>query len=459
MRIEKLYLKDVGPFGEQTIVFPEKKDPKKAEIHIFTGENGSGKSTILYALAAGFGATAETLLLKRFRSSDSVCMCDTDLETRSMFTQSSRDFPPNGNLPRNPKTCISRVESTPELDRHLALHNQYVRLNDSVEKMDVPLDGPSNFMLDAFLDQTLQFALFAYSGSRSLRSVSLLGIQEIKTHPLKSSLSFYNTCDPVIFAQWLANTKAQAALAAAEGDMKRSKSRHDSIRRIESAAGKITNHKFQFVMDSKTMQISSKLDGQALELEVLPDGLKSIISWIGDLLMRMDRLKWESEVNVLDRNFILFLDEIEIHLHPAWQRKILPVIQELFPNAQIFVSTHSPFVVGSVKDAWVHAIELNNGEAKVLPPVESMAGISIMAISSEIFRAPEFDIETEKSIKRFYALKNDVLKGRNGSQKKQLSELKKLSLKLAKRGLEVRDIVAFEMNQMNRQLGKPNAAQ
>ncbi|MBK7937436.1 MAG: ATP-binding protein [Lewinellaceae bacterium] len=52
--------------------------------------------------------------------------------------------------------------------------------------------------------------------------------------------------------------------------------------------------------------------------------------------------KWENDTPVFERNFILFLDEIEVHLHPAWQRKILPAVQKLFPNAQIFISTHSP---------------------------------------------------------------------------------------------------------------------
>ncbi|MCK5522118.1 MAG: AAA family ATPase [Thiomargarita sp.] len=98
----------------------------------------------------------------------------------------------------------------------------------------------------------------------------------------------------------------------------------------------------------------------ALEFEVLPDGLKSIISWLSDLFMRMDRIPWLDDCRILERRFILFLDEIEIHLHPIWQRKILPVIQKLFPNAQIFVSSHSPFIVASVSDAYVYKFRLEN---------------------------------------------------------------------------------------------------
>ena len=42
-----------------------------------------------------------------------------------------------------------------------------------------------------------------------------------------------------------------------------------------------------------------------------------IISWMADLLIRMDRVKWVDDIPVFERNFILFLDEIEVHLHPA----------------------------------------------------------------------------------------------------------------------------------------------
>ncbi len=82
--------------------------------------------------------------------------------------------------------------------------------------------------------------------------------------------------------------------------------------------------------------------------------------------MRIDSLKWEDDSPIFEKNLILFLDEIEVHLHPAWQRKVLPVVQKLFKNSQIFVSTHSPFVVNSVDDAWVYKLKLEeNGKAKV----------------------------------------------------------------------------------------------
>jgi len=66
MRISQIKLKQIGAYEDLSIDFKINKDPQKAEIHIFSGVNGSGKSTILYALAAGFYSTE---LEKRFRIS------------------------------------------------------------------------------------------------------------------------------------------------------------------------------------------------------------------------------------------------------------------------------------------------------------------------------------------------------------------------------------------------------
>jgi predicted ATPase len=56
MHIEKLLLRDVGPFDEETIEFPRGTHPRLADVYLLTGPNGTGKSTILYALASLIGA-------------------------------------------------------------------------------------------------------------------------------------------------------------------------------------------------------------------------------------------------------------------------------------------------------------------------------------------------------------------------------------------------------------------
>jgi predicted ATP-binding protein involved in virulence len=53
--------------------------------------------------------------------------------------------------------------------------------------------------------------------------------------------------------------------------------------------------------------------------------------------------------NKLEGEGVVMIDEIELHLHPAWQRNVLPALQQTFPNIQFIVTTHSPQVLGGIE--------------------------------------------------------------------------------------------------------------
>ena len=63
---------------------------------------------------------------------------------------------------------------------------------------------------------------------------------------------------------------------------------------------------------------------------------------------------WDS--NWDERPAILLIDEIENHLHPTWQRRVIPALLAHFPGLQIFATTHSPFVVAGLKAGQVHLL-------------------------------------------------------------------------------------------------------
>jgi ABC-type multidrug transport system ATPase subunit len=166
-----------------------------------------------------------------------------------------------------------------------------------------------------------------------------------------------------------------------------------------------------------------------------------------DLRGRLHRIQWAGATPVLDRPFLLLLDEIDVHLHPAWQRKILPAVQKLFPAAQIIVSTHSPFVVASIEDAWVYPLAMRGGRVVLDPPVPSQAGTSFAAVLKGVFGIEEeFDVDTERLFAEFYRLRDAIFTG----DRARRPELAALAIKLEERGLEVRDIVQAELRQLDR---------
>jgi predicted ATP-binding protein involved in virulence len=168
----------------------------------------------------------------------------------------------------------------------------------------------------------------------------------------------------------------------------------------------------------------------------------------------MDRVKWENDAPVFERNFILFLDEIEVHLHPAWQRKILPAVQKLFPNAQIFISTHSPFVVGSVDGAWIHKFVKPNGDSQLAgPPILSEDAKSFRYWLDEVFDIKkEFGEGAQRQLDRFYELRNRLLV--NGTAKER-EEFVRIATDLSNQSREMESIISLELRQLNKRIQEP----
>ena len=78
----------------------------------------------------------------------------------------------------------------------------------------------------------------------------------------------------------------------------------------------------------------------------LSDGEQRLFSLFVDIARRLS-LFGESR-QIRDVAAIILIDEIDVHLHPRWQRKIVPALEDLFPACQFIATTHSPFVIQAV---------------------------------------------------------------------------------------------------------------
>src|SRR5262249_13711780 len=109
--------------------------------------------------------------------------------------------------------------------------------------------------------------------------------------------------------------------------------------------------------------------GKEMQLKQLPDGLRAIVGWLASVVCKLDMLLPDVQ-QPLERPIILILDEPDACLHPAWQRKLIPAVQQLLPNAQIFVATHSPFVISSVNVGWIYIFEADSsGKVTIKPAI------------------------------------------------------------------------------------------
>lgn len=96
--------------------------------------------------------------------------------------------------------------------------------------------------------------------------------------------------------------------------------------------------------------------GESFNLDQLSDGEKNLIAMVGDIARRLAIGNPQGN-KPLEGEGIILIDEIDLHLHPRWQRLVIPKLLEVFPNCQFFISTHSPQVISHVKPDSIFLLE------------------------------------------------------------------------------------------------------
>lgn len=85
-------------------------------------------------------------------------------------------------------------------------------------------------------------------------------------------------------------------------------------------------------------------------IRMLSDGEKGVISLVADIAYRMALLNPNLFERVLQTPGVVLVDEIDMHLHPSWQKRIMKDLMNIFPNVQFIVTTHSPSVLANIKE-------------------------------------------------------------------------------------------------------------
>lgn len=105
-------------------------------------------------------------------------------------------------------------------------------------------------------------------------------------------------------------------------------------------------------------------------LNQLSDGEKNLITLIGDIARRLSIANPESD-NPLEGNGIIMIDEVDLHLHPKWQQLMIPQLENIFPNCQFIVSTHSPQVLNNVQPENIILLDNKNNDLRYSFAIES----------------------------------------------------------------------------------------
>ena len=122
-----------------------------------------------------------------------------------------------------------------------------------------------------------------------------------------------------------------------------------------------------------------------VRFEELGFGYQTSLTWLADLCKRMFELYPDAE-NPLNEEAVVLVDEIDLHLHPKWQRDLVPTLSKIFPNVQFIVTTHSPHVLQSMADVNLYVLRRDETSGEITverSDVTDFTGWTVEEILSE----------------------------------------------------------------------------
>jgi energy-coupling factor transporter ATP-binding protein EcfA2 len=147
-------------------------------------------------------------------------------------------------------------------------------------------------------------------------------------------------------------------------------------------------------------------EGVRVPFGALSDGYRAFIGWTSDLIGHLHDC-CDASKRLDDLTGLVLVDEIDLHLHPEWQRLVVPTVSETFPKLQFVFSTHSPIVAGTLTSRNIRVLESNpDGSTDVKEYGERIFGLGAeQVLLSSYFdmkttRAPGFEDELDKLARR-----------------------------------------------------------
>lgn len=396
--VSKLILKNFKGIENLTIDFDK-------NINVFIGENGSGKSSILYALALAlsrfFGRIKSLekngLLLTDdliFQGADKVSI---EIEMDMEVAQDSEHFPISWSVSKKRGDNVQFLPKSKELQ-------------DLADKIKELLEGNANFSIPVTV---------YYNTNRSALDVPLTPLDEDifkQTTVFDGAFNKNNYNDFRHFFEWYRNREdlENEKLREVGGDYR--DAQLQAVRTaIEAMLPGFSNLKVKRgkparmlvtkkIMWDKSMDGGRTMNGdKTIELDItqLSDGEKCMLAMVGDIARRL-AIANPSNLEPLKGEGIILIDEIDLHLHPQWEAVIMERLHNIFPNCQFIVTTHSPLVVGSLPSSQIFQLSLNSeGKVQVAHP-DFSKGLTANEVLSSIMKTPYQDVKIQELYQRLY---------------------------------------------------------
>jgi len=179
-----------------------------------------------------------------------------------------------------------------------------------------------------------------------------------------------------------------------------SSSTDSQLRSVENAITTFLPEFSNLSYDVKNNELFICKQNEELKLKQLSDGELSLIALIADIARRL-AIANPALDNPLQGDAIILIDEIDLHLHPGWQRKLIANFQRTFPNTQFIFSTHSPQMIGHVEPNQMWLFKRVNKEVVAYRPEKSL-GMDSNSILLQHLDVDEREPDTKNELNKLF---------------------------------------------------------
>lgn len=341
MKIKKLGLLNFRCFREYQLEFSDR-------FTLLIGNNGSGKTAILDALAIAVGSFF--LTIPNIKSSDKSRISRDDVRYEEL-TFGQNIIKETGY--KNTVIAAHGIIDNEEISwaRHRDPKASLKSAANIIDLIEKKTKETTN--------KRILFPVIVYYGTS--RPWQQLKPKDKKTQSPGSRFDGYQDClNPASDRKRLFSWFKTQELAA----LQKQERRHALEAVREAIVSMIPDaKKAWWDLDWDELRIEAVIQGklQTIPFHLFSDGYRNMIGMVADIAYRMATLNPQLEADVISQTEgVVLIDEIDLHLHPKWQRQVVERLLNTFPKVQFIASSHSPFIIQSLyrrKDALVWDLE------------------------------------------------------------------------------------------------------
>lgn len=351
-------------------------DQSGTNMNLLLGNNGTGKTTILSAIA--LSVLAPIIKNSGYFARNLVTFGQETGAVSTTLTLNHVDAP-------DEKLPSKGLLVTPRLD--LLVRRQFTELN---WRSPSPNEGD---LFEAIYDeQHPAFFLLGYGATRRVDRAEDSGSRE------KSRSVRYQRVAG-LFEDHYALVPIQSWFLKLGGGKRRS--------RIIDLFNDLLPDELRFTGDKDEEKLFRHYDVE-MPFEALSDGYRAYVGLIGDILYHMNELEIP---DIRDVHGTILIDEIDLHLHPKWQRDVLDRLSRNLPKIQFIITTHSPIVAGTMRNESLLVLQRNEeGQIGAMAQKSGIYGQS----ADQILTSDHFGLETTRAPGPALALRQQSKKAMQG---------------------------------------------